>query len=474
MRGFSSDQGGAITPLMLSIFLGLVLVTGLGVEFARHEALRADVQDALDRGVLAAVQGGGARSPAAVVGDFLDTRALAEGRVRLEVEADWPDPHLYRVSASARLAQPSIVLGMLGVPALPVAASASASEPREALEIALILDISSSMRRAGKLAAMQAAASAFVREMLRPGAGDRVSISLVPYAGAVNPGPRLFYAIGGRRMHSRSSCPVLRDADFGETGLPAAPRYDQVPAHADWPRDRETMGVGWCPGDPQVALLDPRTGQAHGLMAGLGRGWREVVVNGTSITAHASDPATLLRRIEGIRLHHGSSPQEGLRWALALFDPESRDTLERHGQVVGRHERPQRWNGQGVRKIAILLSDGPISEVEQPDPVGEEGRDIFDTGPDLLSRLARREARAQFRRVCRLAAEKGVEVHAIALSAPGPLPDRVRRDLAGCADDWAVYEREQRASRFQETGPTGLAAAFARIRARLTGLRLDR
>jgi Flp pilus assembly protein TadG len=54
VRSFSQDECGGITIFVLILSVMLLVVGGMAVDYQRYELARADLQDALDRGVLAA------------------------------------------------------------------------------------------------------------------------------------------------------------------------------------------------------------------------------------------------------------------------------------------------------------------------------------------------------------------------------------------------------------------------------------
>ncbi len=51
---FLRDEHGAMTPLMLVLLVGILVSSGIALDLIRQESERSDLQDALDRGVLAA------------------------------------------------------------------------------------------------------------------------------------------------------------------------------------------------------------------------------------------------------------------------------------------------------------------------------------------------------------------------------------------------------------------------------------
>ena len=54
VRRFVDDTSGAITAFTAVVFILMVVSVGMAIDFMRHEAFRAELQNALDRGSLAA------------------------------------------------------------------------------------------------------------------------------------------------------------------------------------------------------------------------------------------------------------------------------------------------------------------------------------------------------------------------------------------------------------------------------------
>jgi len=53
-RDFCDDVYGGMTALTVTVFLVMLVSVGMAVDFMRHETYRAELQDAVDRCVLAA------------------------------------------------------------------------------------------------------------------------------------------------------------------------------------------------------------------------------------------------------------------------------------------------------------------------------------------------------------------------------------------------------------------------------------
>ncbi|MEM6487407.1 MAG: Tad domain-containing protein [Pseudomonadota bacterium] len=224
LKEFHADDRGAITPLMLVLFITLVIITGLAIDMVRHEAERADLQDALDRGVLAAAQFGQDVDPQVVVEEYVRSRNFGDSEVDLTVQFTAQTPYERRIDADALYDMDTVFMAMTGVDTLGVAAGASALQGRTAIEISLVLDISGTMRYSSRIENLRIAANEFITEMLADGADSYTTISIVPYAGQVNPGPEMFSALGGVRWHAFSSCPEFTASDFGLDRSPALPR----------------------------------------------------------------------------------------------------------------------------------------------------------------------------------------------------------------------------------------------------------
>ena len=119
------DERGALTPLMLVLFIGIILTTGIGLDLIRHDAERSDLQDALYRGVLAAASLNQVVDAEVTVREFLDNRALTDGDLTVSVTSDTA-LNFRRIDATAEYQMDTIFLRMAGLGSLNVAARAAA------------------------------------------------------------------------------------------------------------------------------------------------------------------------------------------------------------------------------------------------------------------------------------------------------------------------------------------------------------
>ncbi|MEM9783557.1 MAG: Tad domain-containing protein [Pseudomonadota bacterium] len=477
IESFVRSDRGALTPLMLVLFIGLVVITGTGIDIVRHEAERADLQDALDRGVLAAAQFSQSIDPELVVGDYLRSRNFGDGSVDFEVRDISQNVSEKRITASASFEQDTIFLAMVGVPTLDVATSADAVQSRDQIEISLVLDISGTMRFNSRIENTRLAAKDFIDEMLKDGGDATTSISIVPYAGQVNPGFAMYNAIGGVvRGHNFSSCPELQVNDLSGTGLPASGTYQHVPHFHVWPIDDVYMDWGWCPLDPKFAYVKlsdtsviaaetlaeaealvaldntladgiysppvPRVDEnGDAVLDELGNPIVDVNdeltlkrVSGTSITYLHNNAGVLKERIDAIRLHDGTGTYNGMKWGLALLDPTTAPTLASNNLIEGTlTNRPLPFVADNL-KVMVLMTDGQITEQYRPltTNAADPSLETNEIGTNNAIRtLDRTTGRDRFYLMCDQARQLGMEVFTIAFEAPSNAVTEMERCAYG-------------------------------------------
>ncbi|MEL6774837.1 MAG: pilus assembly protein TadG-related protein [Pseudomonadota bacterium] len=479
-RRLAADNRGAITPLMLTLFIGLVLVTGAALDLMRHESDRAALQQALDRGLLAALSPVEGRPVEAVLDDYLvqfvQVRGGTVSQPRLSVRRSGPEAPEPWIEVTAEAATAPMVLRMAGIDGLTLRARAVASPPPDPVELVLAVDVSSSLRVGQRLPALKSALTDFVEESLRGRRQTTTSIALVPFAGRVNPGPWMFDALGGRRMHRISSCLEFDEADFGTTELTREARRGHTPHEGSWPVIGRWMGRGWCPADPEMGYISQATGQLTSWHdAQRYGGVDQMIVNGTAISYPISEPDVLRRRIEGIRLFHGSATHYGLKWSLALLDPANEALIAGAAADAARFatrpaatgvSRPAAWRQAGGRKAVILVTDGAVSEVRRPDVaeggLGGAARTGMDRPASMLEELTADGGAALLARQCAVAAERGISVYLVALSAT----------VEAMADLEACVVESQGAVRLLRATPDSLADRLFHIRRLIEAPRL--
>jgi len=170
LHQFKEDSFGGITALTITVFIIMMASVGMAVDFMRHETYRAELQDAMDRGVLAA----------ASFSQSID----ADKTVREYLKSTHYVKHCYKITkpivpvittgsrtieATATCELDTYFLKLVGIPKLNVLATGKAIEGASQVEVSLVLDISTSMvifnangTSNTRLEELQSAASPFV------------------------------------------------------------------------------------------------------------------------------------------------------------------------------------------------------------------------------------------------------------------------------------------------------------------------
>ena len=163
-------------------------------------------------------------------------------------------------------------------------------------------------------------------------------MSVVPFAGQVNPGPTGFSYLSRRTIHPYSYCLEFRNVDFGRATLPGANtrRQMQYFSYSYYYLDANldsTIEYGWCP-----------------------------VGNTENVVYHSDDPDALKGHINGLKTHEGTGSQYGMKWGVALLDPSSQSLtsqLVTSGDVKNAYQsRPGAYDTDKRLKVVVFMSDG--------------------------------------------------------------------------------------------------------------------
>lgn len=384
------DESGALTEFTMVSFIVILVGAGIGADYMRHEAYRAELQNALDRGTLAAAAFSQTEDPMIVVNEYVNNSRRWSSSVRpvVTVFRDPPDDSFFdediserSVRASASIDYTTHFLRLLpGIDNddLRVAVSSGASQRQQRTEITLVLDISLSMEGNDlalgepKITVLKREAQAFIDQLLTPETVESTSISIVPFGGHVNPGP---FAIGmnltepttvplpAAEFSPLPVCPLFTDAEMSGA---AASQIDYTVArpvkdiHHMYRSDQGGTGSidwGWCP-DADSAIV-PLTNDATAL--------KDAIENFKLYAGTGVDPAM---KWASFLTSDNSSARIGLMAggaALAGIDPDDEFALT--GLVPARFSaRPAPDSDPDTTKIIVFLTDGENTEQNDIDP----------------------------------------------------------------------------------------------------------
>lgn len=366
----------------LTIPIPIVLCGG-ALDIARHELLRIKLQDAVDRGVLAAASLTQTQDFDKTVAEYVNALDFGD-EVKLTKKGD-VSLNARKVSVVAEHDMPTYFLPLIGIDQLKVSAVAEAREAKRNIELSLMLDMSGSMAENDRIGKLKKAAKSFIDQVLTTETREHTTISIVPYAGQVNIGEKVFDRLRGNtpRTHSYSSCFTLTAADHSGSA-PNFSTRSQVLHYTNWNYGKKDMNWWWCPDET------------------------------TSVTYHSNNATTLKNRIDSLVMHDGTGTHHAMQWGFWLLDPASKtitDAAVKAGVMAEKFkDRPVAFDDGETAKYIVLMTDGAISEQFSPkDPK----RDPFKLPPSNNSDYKPAEAVKRFGAVCNLAKAKGIVVFTI-------------------------------------------------------------
>jgi hypothetical protein len=348
----------------LVLLVLMLMMGGVAVDAMRHESVRTSMQGSLDRAVLAAANLTQSTDPETVVRDYVDKAVLTPNLTSVTVIED---ASRRSVSASAVNQVETYFMRMMDQPTIPATAAASAEQRLTNVEISLVLDVSGSMQDSpSRIANLKTAAKEFVSTVLNNTEIDRVSISLVPYAGQVNLGPDVIAKFNAIRRHGR---PGVNCLDL-PSGLYTAASGTKISTTAGYPQ------AGFV--DTYVATEDPATGaptnydvpeyyavqapyqDAAGLYPSVS--CSPVPGDANIVTLFSNDQSALDAAIDRLVPVGQTAMEVGMKWGGILLDPTFRPVVAALAGTGGIDpafaDRPLDMGAADGMKVIVLMTDG--------------------------------------------------------------------------------------------------------------------
>ena len=188
-----AECGNVIMFVALSLLPIMVLIGG-AIDITRATTAKTQLRAAIDGAALAAASLSQNGATDEVVRDYIDSNL---DNIRGQFNSLSVDIRSNRsinsneviIEVHGKL--PTAFLGIINHSELDVVAETTAQQAVSNIELAMVLDISSSMR-GNKVANLRDAAEDFVEEMLEDENEDTTSINFIPFGGTVNVGNQFF------------------------------------------------------------------------------------------------------------------------------------------------------------------------------------------------------------------------------------------------------------------------------------------
>jgi Flp pilus assembly protein TadG len=330
LRRFAQREDGSLLVLGLMLFVLMVMMGGLAVDLMRYEDRRTELQQTLDRSVLAAAALSQQLDPEDVVNDYFAKAGLSQYLNGVTAETGLN----YRtVTASAQSTVKPFFLHMMGIDELTAGAGSGAEQRISNVEISLVLDISGSMS-GSRINNLRPAAREFVTSVLGNSEPGRISISIVPYNAQVNIGRPMMNAFNVNAIQNRSSCIELPDWTFNSIDLSTTTSF---PHNSHFDPYRYTSGSS-----NMLYNCPPQTGN--------------------QVTPLSDNVVALHAAINSLFVDGNTSIDVGVKWGAYLLNrnagPVIKNLIAANRVDSKFADRPLDQNVASVLKVLVVMTDG--------------------------------------------------------------------------------------------------------------------
>jgi Flp pilus assembly protein TadG len=332
LRSFGRDEDGSLMVFGLVLFVLMSMMGGLAVDLIRYEQRRTDLQQTLDRSVLAAASLSQKLNPIDVVNDYFDKADLSEYIESVSA----PSGLNYRI-VQARAASPvtPYFMQMIGINGMAAKAASTAEQRISNVEVSLVLDVSGSMG-GSRINNLRPAAVEFVDSVLATSDPGRVTLSIIPYNATVNVGRDLMKQFNVTENHTRSFCIELPDNVFSSVSLSTTTKMTHN-AHFDPYYGYNTYGAN-------NMLFHCTTNSAN------------------EVVALSDDKTKLHAAINNMVVDGNTSIDVGVKWGALLLDESAQGIVRgliTAGKVKSIYDgRPLTRATHDVMKVLVVMTDG--------------------------------------------------------------------------------------------------------------------
>ena len=466
-----AERGNVIMIFALSV-IPIIAVAGSAIDLNRIQTAKTQLSTLLDQSVLAATNLSSTDDPTELVQSWMTSQIEQFGYRQADLNLQINSIvalNSKEVTATATLTVDTAIMHMFGTDNATIQVTSSAVQSIPNIEIAMVLDISSSMR-GNRLTSLKAASTEFVDIMLNDTTEDATSINVVPFGGTVNIGETLFeefavelvslgttidpdeseYDIGTAvetsdfRFTDGNYCIEAIQTDYGTAMLPSHSR-GQVPDFWRWWNNHP-----WCPEEESAIFYNSNDADA--------------------IKAH----------LNGMVLSDGTGMDIGTLWGLKTLSPSFRGELG--GDFA---DRPLDFNADESKKVMIVMTDGAITAQNRPEDISlgnvhtnrptnnepitnsysnqgnRQNMQTTRTRGNAGTTSANNSAVGRFKKACEAAKAENIIIFTIGFQInSGSLPDRI---LEECATSSAYYYHVE---------GLDLTATFQAIASQVNALRL--
>lgn len=191
LRRFASSQDGNVAIIFGFALIPLIAFVGAAVDYSRANAVKAEMQGALDSVALmlqkTLLTSNASQLQSAAVTDFLAVFRPKYGASNIKINATYSTSGGSSILVNGSVDVPTTFMGMFGYNSTTITASATAKWGHSRLRVALVLDNTGSMASDNKLSALQTATKNLLTQLKNTASinGD-VYVSIIPFVKDVN------------------------------------------------------------------------------------------------------------------------------------------------------------------------------------------------------------------------------------------------------------------------------------------------
>jgi len=354
-RLLKADRGNVVMIFALSL-IPILAVAGSAMDLSRVQSAKIQTSALLDQAVLAATNLSSTDDPVVLVETWMESQVTQFGYRAEDLDVQVNSVvalNSKSVAATATLTVDTAIMHIFGHDRVTIKVASSAVQSIPNIEIAMVLDISSSMR-GNRLSSLKTASTEFVDIMLTDTTKDATSISVVPFGGTVNIGTTLFNKF------------AVRTTDFGTITDPSEFQYD-IGTGVEAGDFRFTDGntcVEAIQTDYSTAML-PNYSRAQ--VPDFWRWWNNhpwCPEDDSAVFFNSNDASAIKAHLNGMVLSDGTGMDIGALWGLKTLSPSFR------GELGGDFsDRPLDFNADQSKKVMIIMTDGAITAQNRPEDV---------------------------------------------------------------------------------------------------------
>lgn len=439
-KRFSACRRGNVAMMTTLVAVPLIALMGGAVDIMRMNQTKAEIQGAIDAGVLALSEIGNDNDPETTIRQFIEAN-LTGSRISVDdIDLDvtvtkYINYKEVEVDASYKLG--TYFLGVMGMKDMPIGIRSAGLQSYRDVEIAVVLDISLSMD-GDKFTNLKTAAEDFVNSILTDAVKDKTTISIIPFSTSVNVGDQYWEFVKKTDVdnnhdtkfsdgHYWRGCVELETDDFDDS-KPGANSMFVLPTVYTF------FGATMCPAENNQALFLSNT------------------------------KSDLVSMIDGMSLSYSTGLDIGAAIGLKALSPAMKGHLK--GDMHAKH--PAAYDS-GTLKVLIVMTDGEATAQDRPKDGCDTLNDIWvPTGMHSgywkdcdETKYSAATARSNFTAVCNSARQKGIAVYTIGFQIKkGENSDQILEDCATTSSQYYYIE------------DTNIGSAFKSIAASINSVRL--